>query len=184
MSDMDHKGLNERRQLAYTLLRERRYGEALQRFLEVFDGTEPEIANCIAYIYSLSDYDGKNEGKSLEYYQVSASRGDDYAQYAIGGIYFVRGDIASAVRYYELASKNGNAECSYQLYKILRDSGNRNGADEILKRAADQGHPLCITKRSIRAINGKYGAHSIIPGIISYFRNIPALIKYSKERVN
>ena len=173
--------INTRRQRAYYLLLGHKYSDSLREFLEVFDGKEVYISNCIAYIYSRKDFSGYDPEKAISYFTIGSELGDNFATNAIGDVYASMGQNANAMNYYSKAAEAGNAESFYSLYQIYMRRNELKSAFSNLERSAALGHPPAITTLAILSIEGRFGPSKILSGIISYFRNIPNLIRYSKK---
>jgi TPR repeat protein len=174
--------LNSLRKEAYELLQKKEHRRSRELFEQLYDGQEPEIASCLGYIHSQprsSEYDIE---KALEYYRAAARNGHNYSQYALAGLLMERGDTDEAINWYTKASDAGNMDCSYVLFHIFKRHHNEEAARRFLDRAVSQGHAAAIQRRAIEYLTGKFGVFGIFRGIHMYLRNIPALVRYVKER--
>jgi TPR repeat protein len=176
--------LNALRQEAYRFLKRKDYRKSRELFERVFDGKEASIASCLGYIHSRRGCEEYDVAKAIEYFNIAARNGDTFAQYALGGLLRDRGEIDKALDLYRKASENGSSACSYILYQNYRSCGDNGAAERYFDRAVQQGNPPAIQRLSIRYLTGRFGLKGIPFGIYMYFKNIPALIRFTKANVS
>jgi TPR repeat protein len=169
------------RDLAYQALINREWARAADLFASVFDGTEAAVATCLGYVYSHKDSLVCDRAKAILYYRIAAEAGDKEAIKALGGLLYEEKDDAEACRWLGLCSADGDAECSYFLYRSSKRAGQRPLAAQSLQIAARRGHPLAAQKWACDAIIGRYGASQVINGLVLYFKNLPKLYNYVKQ---
>lgn len=75
------------------------------------------------------------------------------------------GDVDDAIKWYSLASAQGDSYCSYNLYLIFKKIGRGNTSELYFQKAVEQDHPLAIQQQAIRYILGKHGVGFIPVGI-------------------
>jgi tetratricopeptide (TPR) repeat protein len=180
----DLETLNRDRRRAYELLRQKRYEAALEIFLKIFDGTEPAVANCVGRIYASKSFPGFNLESAKRYFSISATSDDPYGLYYLGRICRSQGQMDEAVQLYKRASDAGNHEAAYGLYLYYRKT-NLSTAMRYLDKAAAAGNefPPAITTKAILSMEGRYGWKNIPAGIVSYVKNIPRLIEFTRNNV-
>ena len=123
----------------------------LQKEAEAGDA---EMQNILGEMYIKGDGVPKDAAKAVEWYQKAATQGHAKAQYALGKIHSVDGEIslyhsAKAKEWYEKAAEQGYVKAQEKLgfYFWLGVFGKRSPSDyaEALKwsqKAAEQGSPL------------------------------------------
>ena len=168
---------------AYDFLRRKDWPNALERFRQIFDGHNPAIATCIGFIYDQKGSTFYDPEKAIEYYTIAANGGDAYAQYALGGILFERGESAQAINWYARCSAAGDANCSYMAYRLNKVRKNEQEASIFLERASNQGHPVAIQKFAVYYMLGRFGIRGILKGIQMYIKNVPKLINFTKSNI-
>lgn len=84
----------------------------------------------------------KKPEQAAHWFRTAADQGDpngarNYADMIMGGL--VEAERMDAVRYYQIASDGGVGEASFVLGEFLRNSGQRETALQMYRRALDQG---------------------------------------------
>ncbi len=184
MSEQTIEELNALRQEAYKFLSRKDYRKSRELFERGFDGKEPAVASCLGFIYSRRDFKDCDVSKAIEYFNIAASSGDTYAQYALGGLLRDRGEADKAFDWYNKASEAGSSPCSYILYQTYRSRGDQVAAERFFDRAVQQGSPPAIQRLAIRHLVGRHGLKGIPWGLYMYFKNIPALFRFIKNNVS
>lgn len=172
----------ELRNQANALLEAKEYSRARDVLERIFDGNDASIAANLGYIFDqqkLPDYDPE---KAIQYYKIAAERGYTYAQHALGGICYERGQLEEAAHWFGLCSQAGSGACSYNLYRLFRRRGDVEQARRALELAVQQGNAPAKQAYAIECMLGQRGLMRIPEGLIRYFRNIPALFAPSDGR--
>ncbi|PVE24519.1 hypothetical protein DC522_10595 [Microvirga sp. KLBC 81] len=170
---------------AYELYHQREYSRARELFEEAFDGVDPYVAVHLGWIYNQKDLPQYDPVKSEEYYVIAAKAGLTSAHHGLAGLYYEQGKKDKALHHCSEASQAGNAECSWALQSIYKREGQLDLHKLVLNRAAEQGHPLAVQRRSIDDILLRNGARHFVRGLRLYFLNIRPLFRYvMKTRID
>lgn len=174
--------VSDLRSRAYNYLISEKWDEAVKLFEQIFDGSEPEIANCIGYIYSQNAYEAHNSEKAILYYRIAAESGDGYAQAALGSLLLEDNDRRQALEWFRRCSAGGNAACSYAAFRLFKNLGQNEEAGSYFDISVEQGHPISVQKKAIQYMLGVYGIKKMPFGLVMYFKNISKLVAYARER--
>jgi TPR repeat protein len=173
---------NELRREANEFLKAKEYSRANQIMQRIFDGKDASIANNLGFVHSIKGSDEYDPAKAIEYYLVSAKQGDIYGQHALGWLFQELGEIDEAIRWYREASNGGDGDCSYGLYRLLKERGEIEQAHLALELGAKQGNPLAKHAAAMERMLGRRGVSRIPIGFARWIGNAPAFIKYIAER--
>jgi TPR repeat protein len=148
----------------------------------IFDGKDASIANNLGFVHSIKGSQEYDPAKAIEYYLVSAKQGDVYGQYALGWLFEGLGQIDESIRWYREASNGGNGDCSYNLYRLMKDQGEVEQARLALELGAKQGNPLAKHVAAMERMLGRRGVSRIPIGFVRWIGNAPAFIRYMAQR--
>jgi Flp pilus assembly protein TadD len=149
---------------------------------EAFDRSDIEVANLLGFCFSRKENGILDFAKAKQYYEVSANAGDPHGLQGLAWLLKLEGKEDDAFKVLLRSSESGSAEASYLAYKQFLKIGDLSRAKRYLVISAEQKHAIGIQKYAIQRAIGKFGVHAIVPGIVSYFSNVPNLYRYFSNK--
>jgi TPR repeat protein len=173
--------LNEIQNRAYSLLKAKDYAGSRVLFEEIYELSPKSVAAHLGFIHSREDSSEYNLEKAVQYLNVAASENNAHSLSLLASLLLKDGRKDEALERLKKGSELGEGTCSYLAHTIYAARKDKKNSEMYLQRAVDQASPPAIQKRSIQQIKGDFGVAQIVPGIVSYFTNIPRLVRFAKE---
>lgn len=159
------------------LLDAKKLEEAASLLESVFDDRNVDVANLLAYIYSLTEFRGTNLLKSIELYKIGATLGNGHSAHGLAGCLRRLGQPQEALSWLEKAANLGEDAAAYSAFLHYDGTGNIQVADKYLDMSAAAGNPRALQRKAIKMLTGRRGSRNIVPGLFLYFQNIPRLFR-------
>ena len=114
-----------------------------------------KAALFLAHAYEKGQFVQADCSKAVYYYKIASSLESSSANNALGSFYQkgVMGldkDIDMAIHYYSLSSSEGNSIAKFNLSILLKEKGETEKSDKLLKEAADEGVPQAQFNYALR----------------------------------
>jgi TPR repeat protein len=161
---------------AKTMLREKRFQEAIATFEAVANGksdASAEAAYCLGIIYHSGEGAPANIDDATQYYLIAEQSGYSMATYRLAGIYNKQCELQKAYDSYQTVAQN-NPSAAYWAYRLLAlDKNldtNPNASDKYLNTAAERDHVLAQRIIAMKYISGRNGFLNVPYGLYLFLK--------------
>jgi TPR repeat protein len=166
---------------ACILLEQRDFLPARALLINLFNGSDPDIAERLGFLHSQKDSDVYDLEQAEKYYLIAAQQACPAAHNGLAVIYGRRQEFDTAIFHLNEASIGGYAESSWQLYWLHKRKRRARLAQQFFDLAVAQDHPLAVQRLAWQDVLLRNGLSNFSRGVRKLIHNTPRTIRYFHE---